>query len=216
MDVANPERLIEDGVFLPRDLPLWEAAKQYLDVRNNDAHTIVAYAVARMLLREEPEAEESVVLPAVVLHDVGWKMIPSEDRLKAIGSKPSRLDLVREHEVLGVPIAREILERVRPEGVDHEAVLAIIDGHDSRDEAINISDAVMKDADKGWRLTPHGFRTICSWYEEADEAWFIDMVERRSNPKMLTRAGKSFARIMTASLKAEQMFSRYMGETNDD
>ncbi|MGH1368150.1 MAG: HD domain-containing protein [Maritimibacter sp.] len=215
-DVVNPERLIEEGVFLPRDVPLWQAAKPFLDVRNNDEHTIIAYALGRMFLRDVPEADESVVLPAIVLHDVGWKRIPKELLLDAIGSRPTRLDLVREHEVQGVEIAREILTRVKPIGVDHEAVLAIIDGHDTRDEALNVNDAVMKDSDKGWRLTPHGIRTIQNWYEEADLPWFIDMVERRSNPKMLTKAGQSFARAVTASLKAEDMLSRYMGETNDE
>lgn len=204
------EKLIEDGVFVERDLPLWEAARPYLDVRNNDEHTIVAYALGRMFLRDMPEADESIVLPAIVLHDVGWKRIPKELLLDAIGSKPTRLDLVREHEVLGVEIAREILEKVQPEGVDHAAVLAIIDGHDTRDEAINLNDAVMKDSDKGWRLTPHGIRTIRGWYD-ADPAWFIEMVERRSNPKMLTEVGRRFARAVTASLKAEEMFDQYLG-----
>lgn len=206
------EVLLPDGVFKPRDLPLWEAARPYLDVRDNDRHTVGVYALARMFLREEPEADESTVLPAVVLHDVGWKMIPKELLLEAIGSKPTRLDLMREHEVQGGKIARDILEAVRPEGVDHDAVLAIIDGHDTRDEGISPSDAVMKDSDKGWRLTPTGIRLIKSWYcEEASDEWFVEMVERRSNPKMLTKAGQSFARAVTASIKADIMMKEYLG-----
>ena len=213
MSEAKPyEVLLEDGVFLPRDLPLWEAAKPYLDVRNNDEHTVGVYALARMFLRDMPEAIESVVLPAVVLHDVGWKMVPEEELLNAIGSAPTRLDLVREHEIRGREIAAGILEKLRPEGVDIDHVLAIIDGHDTRDTAISPSDAVMKDADKGWRLTPNGIRLIKTWYgAEATDHWFVDMVERRSNPKMLTPAGKSFARAITASLKADMMLERYMG-----
>lgn len=207
------EKLLDDGVFLPRDLPLWHAARPYLDVRNNDEHTIIAYALARQFLRDTPEANPDVVLPAVVLHDVGWKQIPKDLLLDAIGSKPTRLDLVREHEVLGVKIAAEILRKVDPPGVDHAAVLAIIDGHDTRDEAINIDDAVMKDADKGWRITRHGQSTIKGWYD-ADDAWFIEMVERRSNPKMLTDAGKVFARAVTASLKAEMMMKDYLGDAD--
>ena len=53
-----------DDVFLPRDLPIWEAARPYLDVRNNDEHTVIAYALAKMLLAEIPEADASTVLPA--------------------------------------------------------------------------------------------------------------------------------------------------------
>ncbi|WP_298497792.1 HD domain-containing protein [uncultured Maritimibacter sp.] len=211
-EAKSYEVLLEDGVFLPRDLPLWEAAKPYLDVRNNDEHTVGVYALARMLLRDMPEADESVVLPAVVLHDVGWKTVPEEELFNAIGSAPTRLDLVREHEVRGREIAAEILDRVKPEGVDIDHVLAIIDGHDTRDTAISPSDAVMKDADKAWRLTPNGIRLIKEWYgDEATDAWFVEMVERRSNPKMLTPVGIAFARAITASLKADMMLDRYMG-----
>ncbi|HRY05340.1 MAG TPA: hypothetical protein P5256_19560, partial [Beijerinckiaceae bacterium] len=63
------------GILCARDVPLWEDAKAFLDVRNNDEHTLVAYGLARALLAEIPEAEESVVLPAILLHDVGWKRI---------------------------------------------------------------------------------------------------------------------------------------------
>ena len=59
--------MTDKSVFLPRDLPLWEEAKGFLDVRNNDEHTVVAYALARALLVEIPQADESVVLPAILL-----------------------------------------------------------------------------------------------------------------------------------------------------
>jgi hypothetical protein len=78
----------------PRDAALWEDAKPYLDVRNNDEHTLVAYAVAQQLLKFIPEADESTVLPAILLHDVGWKHVPQELLLDAIGRHPKRPDLV--------------------------------------------------------------------------------------------------------------------------
>lgn len=199
-----------EGVFLPRDLPLWEAARPYLDVRNNDEHTIVAYAIARMLLTEIPEADESTVLPAVILHDVGWKRIDPELLLLAIGRNPTRKDLVFEHEKHSVEIAREILETHRPEGVDIEAVLAIIDGHDTTKEARSIDDAVLKDADKGWRSTPHGMRTIAGWYE-VPLSEIILMLEERSNSQMLTPQGRALAEGQTAAVKAELMIERYLG-----
>ena len=36
----------------PQDEVLWAEAKPYLDVRNNDEHTLVAYGVAKSLLAE--------------------------------------------------------------------------------------------------------------------------------------------------------------------
>ncbi|MCB1336234.1 MAG: HD domain-containing protein [Maritimibacter sp.] len=199
-----------DDVFLPRDLPIWEAARPYLDVRNNDEHTVIAYALAKMLLAEIPEADASTVLPAVILHDVGWKRIDPDLLLLAIGRNPTRKDLVFEHEKHSVEIAREILERLRPEGVDIDAVLAIIDGHDTTKEARSPEDAVLKDADKGWRSTPHGMRTIAGWYE-VPLSEIVLMLEERSNALMLTPAGRALAEGQTAAVKTELMLERYLG-----
>ena len=58
------------GILCARDLPLWEDAKAFLDVRNNNEHTLVAYGLASALLAETPDADESIVLPAILLHDV--------------------------------------------------------------------------------------------------------------------------------------------------
>lgn len=201
-------------VILPRDLPLWEAAKPFLDVRNNDEHTIVAYGLARALIAQTPGADESVILPAILLHDVGWKRVPQELLLLAIGRRPSRPDLVRDHEVHGVEIARDILERLRPEGVDIAAVLEIIDGHDTVKEAKSLNDAVMKDADKGWRTTPHGMRTIAGWYG-VPVTEVLAMLRERSNPLMLTPAGRALAEGNTAAVAAEAQLAAYLGHGSE-
>lgn len=203
-----------EPVFLPRDLPLWRDALPFLDVRNNDEHTVVAYGLARMLLAQMPEADESVVLPAILLHDVGWKRIDPDLLLLAIGRNPTRKDLVHDHERHGVEIAREILERHRPEGVDIEAVLAIIDGHDTTGEARSLNDAVMKDADKGWRATPHGMKTISAWYH-TDILETVETLERVSNPHLLTPAGRAFAEGMCAAVRAEAQIDRFLGMNPD-
>lgn len=207
--------MTEATVFLPRDLPLWEDAKAYLDVRNNDEHTVVAYGLARAFLAETPGADPAVVLPAILLHDVGWKRIDPDLLLLAIGRNPTRKDLVRDHELHGVEIAREILERHRPDGVDIDAVLAIIDGHDTTKQARSINDAVMKDADKGWRITTHGIETICGWYG-TNRAEHIETLELVSNPRILTPAGRAFVEAQTASIKAELAIHTYLGGTPRD
>jgi hypothetical protein len=196
----------------PQDEPLWHAARPYLDVRNNDEHTLVAYGVAMALLSQIPKAEPDIVLPAVLLHDVGWKRVPQDQLLNAIGRNPSRPDLVRDHELHGVEIAQGILDRngMPPDHIN--AVLAIIDGHDTTRDARSLNDAVMKDADKGWRTTPHGMRIIRGWYDWS-LADYIDMVTNLSNPRLLTAPGKAMAEGFTASLRAELELGRYMGAT---
>ena len=92
--------------------------------------------------------------------DVDWKKVPQDLLLPAIGKVATRPDLVRDHVVYRIEIAHEILERHRSEGVDIAAVLAIIDGHDTTRHAKSLEDAVVKDADKGWRTMPHGMAVI--------------------------------------------------------
>ncbi|MCA3444274.1 MAG: HD domain-containing protein [Rhodobacter sp.] len=202
----------EVTLFRPRDEPLWHDARPYLDVRNNDEHTLVAYAVAQALLAQLPDADAEIVLPAILLHDVGWKRVPQDQLLNAIGRNPSRPDLVRDHELHGVEIARGILVRHGMAAARIDAVLAIIDGHDTTREARSLNDAVMKDADKGWRTTPHGMRIIRGWYDWS-LADYIDMVTNLSNPRLLTAPGKAMAEGFTASLRAELDLGRYMGAT---
>lgn len=192
-----------------RDAALWEDAKPFLDVRNNNEHTLVAYAVAQQLLKLIPEADESIVLPAILLHDTGWKRVPQDLLLDAIGRHPKRPDLVRDHELYGVEIAREILNKHKPIGVDIEAVLAIIDGHDTTREQRSINDAVVKDSDKGWRTTPHGMKVVRGWYDWS-MAEYVDMVSTISNPRLLTAPGRAMAETFTASLRAELALSHYM------
>lgn len=193
-----------------RYLPIWHAARPYLDVRNNDEHTIIAFGLAEQILNLTPEADRDVVLPAILLHDVGWKKVPKELLLLAVGRKPTRLDLVRDHELYGVEIARGILETLAIEGIEIDPILAIIDGHDTDTTARSINDAVVKDADKGWRSTPHGMRTIAGWYD-VPLSQVVLMLQERSNPHMLTPAGKAIAEANTIAVKAELMIEGYLG-----
>jgi HD superfamily phosphodiesterase len=135
---------------------LYRRAKLYLDTRDNDTHTRIAYHYAKQLLEYYPNADEAVVLPAVILHDVGWKMIPEEQQLKAFGPNMRDPNLRRVHEVEGVRIAREILAAVNYDPVKCEGILTIIDGHDSRTTAISLNDQLVKDADKLCRFTQTG------------------------------------------------------------
>ncbi len=144
---------------------VWERAAAYLDVRDNDVHSLYAYGIARQLLHFVPDADPAVVLPAILLHDTGWSCVPRELVLSAIAPGGGRPDLVRTHEIEGARIAREILESLdHPEDVVAR-VCAIVDGHDSRSEALSPEDAVVKDADKIWRLSPHGLTTVMGWFD---------------------------------------------------
>jgi HD superfamily phosphohydrolase YqeK len=184
----------------PRDLALWNAAKPWLDVRSNDEHTLISYALAQALLTLIHDAQDAVVLPAILLHDTGWKKMPQEKLAQAVGPNPKYPELQRDHEIAGVEIGRDILNRLNF-NLDDAAILSIVDGHDTTKHARSINDAVVKDADKLWRLTPHGRRTIATWYNLNDKDT-LAMLEDFVLPSFLTPEGRAMACALLAEGKA--------------
>lgn len=184
-----------------QDLPIWLAARPWLDVRSNDAHTLISYRLGQALLRIHPELDESVVLPAILMHDVGWKKFPIEQLAQAVGPNPKYPELQRAHEIEGVKIAREAFAALAIPGLQTDRILEIIDGHDTRRLAISPEDATMKDADKLWRFTAHGIATIGGWYGMPVRET-VAMLENFVLPSMLTDAGKAMAQALIAAGEA--------------
>lgn len=147
---------------------IWKLAKPYLDTRKNDIHTEGAIRYAFRLVEKEG-GDEEVVIPAIILHDVGWTRVPEELHLKAFGPKTTMPEMQRKHEVEGVKIAKEILEKVDYDQAKTEEILKIIDGHDTRLGATSLNDKLVKDADKLWRYTKDGFRIDRKRFEHTFE-----------------------------------------------
>ena len=179
--------------FSPRDAALWQAARPWLDVRSNDEHTLISYALALALI---PDADEAVVLPAILLHDTGWKRMPQEKLALAVGPNPQFPELQRDHELAGVAIGRDILVRLNL-GLNDAEILGIIDGHDTTKQARSLNDAVVKDADKLWRFTPHGRATIGGWFG-SDAAATLAMLQDFVLPSFLTPQGRAMAGALLA------------------
>jgi HD superfamily phosphodiesterase len=147
---------------------LWRLAEPFLNTRANDIHTPIAVRFAHELLRREG-GDESIVIPAMILHDVGWERVPEHLQLSAFGPKANAPEINRIHEREGAAIAEEILKRIGYDEEKTREVLAIIEGHDSREIPISLNDKIVKDADKLWRYTREGF--------EIDIARFGETVE---------------------------------------
>ncbi|GAB91557.1 HD domain-containing protein [Gordonia rhizosphera] len=176
---------------------IWRRAKKYLAVRDNDVHTLYAYGIGHALVSQQPDADPDVVLPAILLHDTGWSQVPEDDVLSAIAPGAGRKDLVLQHEREGARIAQSILDEVGWDADRTSEIVAIVDGHDSRREAVSLNDALMKDADKIWRLTPHGVDTVMNWFgltrEEAHR-----LIASRVHDHLLSDTGRAFARLLAA------------------
>lgn len=184
-------------VLNDRDAAIWDAAVPYLQVRNNDRHSLYAYGMARALLDQLPDADSGVVLPAILLHDTGWSTVAEHDVLEAIAPGGGRPDLVRQHEVEGARIASGILESLSYDAGLTSVIAGIIDGHDTRAEAISIEDAIVKDSDKLWRITPDGLDVVCGWFDlSRDEA--LRLCCARVHDALHTDAARAMAGALAA------------------
>lgn len=188
-----------DGVIAldPVLAALWELAAPFLKVRDNDAHTLYAFGLARALLDAHPEADAAVVLPAIMLHDIGWSQVPPAEVLQAIAPGGGRPDLVLLHEKEGARLAAGILAEAGYDAAKVPAILAIIDGHDSRREALSIEDAIVKDADKTWRLSPHGIDTVMDWFG-LDRGQALRLCSQRVHGHLFTAEARAMARALSA------------------
>jgi len=189
-------------VMNERDRKIFARALPYLDVRSNDEHTAYAYSFARALLGSHPAAREDIVLPAVLLHDVGWKSIPEDKMMRAFGPGAKFPELVRQHEAEGARLARQILTDLGLVDLPLVSIATIIDGHDTRKDALSLEDALVKDADKLWRFTAHGRLKIAEWFNFAPDG-ALDMLRSYVVPTLLTDAGRRMAEALLAAAEMD-------------
>ena len=181
---------------------IYKMAAPYLDTRRNDIHVSLSYEFARRLLAHYPAADEEVVLPAIVLHDVGWKMVPEDKQLNAFGPNARDKKTQRIHETEGVTIAGRILSDLNYDRDKIPEILSIIDGHDTRKQALSLNDQLVKDADKLWRFTPAGVdidhdrfgiprHRYMEWLVTMIDDWFFTPEARKMAHEALAEAKRS-------------------------
>ena len=178
---------------------VYQMAEPYWATRKNHLHVPSSYDFARRLLSFYPSADEDVVLPAVLLHDVGWKMVPEEKQRDAFGPEVKDPETRRFHETEGVRIAGEILASLAYDREKTIEILSIIEGHDTRKDPLSLNDKLVKDADKLWRFTPScvkiahrhfGFELggYFDWLADRVEEWFFTSEAKAMAREALNRA----------------------------
>ncbi len=171
---------------------IFEKAKPWLDTRENELHTRVAFQCALRIMEHE-QGNPDIVLPAITLHDIGWKLIPAELHLKAFGPNENDEELKRRHEIEGAAMAREILEELQYDPALTTEIVSIITEHDTRLEPISDSDAIVKDADKLWRYSPEALVIDPKRFQV--KTWsHVAWLERRIDEWFLTDTAKKLAR----------------------
>jgi hypothetical protein len=182
---------------------IYALAEPYWQTRSNEIHVPESYALAQELLAAHPDADPDIVLPAVLLHDVGYMAVPVDDHLKGLAGavKGWEPDITRRHEIQGAALAGEILRQVGWDADRTAAIQDIVDGHDSRAEAVSREDALVKDADKLWRYTESAVRICHRWMELTPEA-YMDWVGSEVDHWFFTPAGCDLARRELAASRA--------------
>ena len=170
---------------------LFALAAPFLKTRLNLPHTYIVYQYAQILLQAEG-GSRGIILPACILHDVGWSTIPEDQQLRAFGPNITDPEARRKHEVEGVSIARQILSQAGYNGPLVERIVEIIDGHDTTSHARSLEDAVTKDSDKLFRLCAAGFRMDCERFQVDPKEYWPRLLER-SRGWFLTATGKELA-----------------------
>lgn len=173
-------------------------AKPHLNTRKNDVHIEISYNFARRLLEDEP-GDPEVVIPAIICHDLGWIKVPEHLQLKAFGPTFDP-ELRRIHEVEGVKLARDILIRVNYDPVKTDEILDIIDGHDSRFQAITDNDKIVKDADKLFRFTATGLAIDMERFQAKRDA-YLKWISEQIDSWFFTRTGKQLACLELSAVK---------------
>jgi hypothetical protein len=172
-------------VEFPRPIyaEIFERALPHLQTRHNEVHTRASYRFGVQLLAEE-RGDPEVVIPAILLHDLGWSRVPEDRQLEAFGPTVQAPELTRLHESEGAAMAMRILQEVGYPLEPTREIVEIVGGHDTRLESLGPNDSLVKDADKLFRLSREGFPIDCrrfglepsghlAWLEKRIAEWFF-------------------------------------------
>ena len=83
--------------------------------------------------------------------------------------------------------------------------------------SLSLNDSLVKDADKLWRVSPHGRAVVCDWFGlDDDEA--LRLCAYRAYDELFTNAGRALSRALVAlgSMQlSPQMASVYRREESE-
>ncbi len=140
---------------------IWELALPYQDKRDDKGHAEIALDYGEMLVGLE-KGDEAIVIPAIILHDVGWSQLPRKRRLLIFHkdtTEEEKIPLRLHHQQESVRLAGDILIKVDYPGDLTEKILEIISGHDTRQGFISRDEGLVRDADKLYRFSKTGYET---------------------------------------------------------
>lgn len=172
---------------------LWALIEPETRTRANDVHLPIVAAYAERLCDAYPAADRELVLAAAILHDTGWAHV-DESRIISEGFSGNwRKAAIRfEHETEGCHVARRVLPELGYSEDFIEQVCTIIDGHDTRQVAFSLEDALVRDCDRLWRFDRAGIMASSSWFGMAISD-YTARLQREILPELITEAAHHMA-----------------------
>ena len=183
---------------------IWELAKPYYEKgRPNDIEHINWMMKDAMFICEEENIDDSLLLPLVILHDVGYRNIES--------GNPLDLNLRKAHMEEGEKISRNILMKLNYNKDKINQISYYVSVHDNwalGEDKIYKEDLILgvfNDLDFMWMATPKGFSVMRDILKKDKKA----MVEYLENEEKLIK--RPFSTKTTKSL-----FGKYLSERKDE
>ncbi len=138
---------------------IWETALPYQDQRDDDGHARTTLKYAKILLELEG-GNEDIVLPAIILHDIGYSQLPRPRRMMIFSkhATPYQRDTIQhEHQAESVILGEKILKKLSYPADLIPKILEIVSQHDTRKGFISREEGLVRDADKLWRFSCESF-----------------------------------------------------------
>ena len=135
---------------------IYALAGPYLKTRNNETHIRIVLQFGFELLKHL-NAKRSIVIPAIILHDVGYSKL-SADTLQQWCNDPWNYKLTKIHEMEGAKIARNILEQTHYDPELTDIICRMIGCHDTGGYTTVVEEQIMRDSDKLCRYTETAFK----------------------------------------------------------
>ncbi len=139
---------------------IWETALPYQDQRNDDGHARVTLKYAKQLVELE-DGNEDIVIPAIILHDIGYSQILRERRMLIFdrdATNEEREAVRYKHQSQSVALGEKILKELNYPADMIPEILEIVSKHDTRKGFISKEEGLVRDADKLWRFSLEGFK----------------------------------------------------------
>lgn len=188
---------------------IWELAKPYLKkgkIKDFVLHTEGVVKAIEMILKKE-KGDEEILIPASILHDVGWAKVPVEfqnvkDRKE--GNKKIIRKALELHIEFAPEIIDEILSKLEYDKKIIKKIINIVKDHKFKNPS-DINKRILIDADAvGCVFREQFYSDVKSYKNSSEENYTI----RNKNDKFYTKTAKEIFEREMKNRKKEMYIDR--------